>query len=170
MFETIHPAPRDIVWSFMTDPAIRPRWQAGVDGGRRAAGRAAARRRNDQPLHAGKDVLVEEIVDWRPTDYWTLRTTLPNGFSAVSTYLYQDVPDGTKVRVAVHLGQKPTRARGGGAPIREFLDEVVNVGQAALREVLVAEMTRRATLAAETPPEPDAPGSLDREILQPIKR
>ena len=58
----------------------------------------------------GKDVLVEEILDWRPTDYVTLRTTMPNGFSAMSTYMFQDVPDGTQVRAPVHVGQEPTRA------------------------------------------------------------
>ena len=52
VLENVQPAPRDIVWTFMTDPAIRPRWQAGVDRCERAADRAATRRRDDQPLHA----------------------------------------------------------------------------------------------------------------------
>ena len=52
VFESIQPAPRDIVWSFLTDPSIRPRWQAGVTGVERVADRAPSRGRHDQPLHA----------------------------------------------------------------------------------------------------------------------
>ena len=135
IFETVHPAPRDIVWSFMTDPAIRPRWQAGVTGveelptvPRRGAGTT------NHCIH-GKDVIVEEILDWRPTDYVTLRTTMPNGFSAMSTYMYQDVPDGTQVRLLFTWGKSRRERHEDGAPIRGFLDELVNTGQAALREI-----------------------------------
>ena len=80
VFEGVQPAPRDIVWSFMTDPAIRPRWQAGVDGVDELP--TAPRRGVGTTNHCmhGTDVLMEEILDWRPTDYLTLRTTLPNGF------------------------------------------------------------------------------------------
>src|SRR4029079_13591234 len=30
VFEAVQPAPRDVVWSYMTDPALRPLWQANV--------------------------------------------------------------------------------------------------------------------------------------------
>ena len=113
VFEVVHPAPRDIVWSFMTDPAIRPRWQAGVD--RSTSYRRRPRRGIGTTNHCmhGKDVIVEEILDWRPTDYLTLRTTLPNGFSAVSSYVFQDLAAGTQVRRPVHVGQESTGARRG---------------------------------------------------------
>ena len=35
--------------------------------------------------------------------------------------------------------------------------------------LLTAEMSRRAALAAEQPSEPVAPGSLDRELREPIR-
>ena len=170
VFETIHPAPRDIVWSFMTDPLMRPRWQAGVDAVDQLPN--APRRGIGTTNHCmhGKDVLVEEILDWRPTDYVTLRTTMPNGFRATSTYAYQDVLDGTRVRVLFTWGKSRREREEDGAPIREFLDELVSRGHARLREILVVEMARLATLAAETPPEPVTPGSLDREILEPVRR
>ena len=89
----------------MTDPAIRPRWQAGVTGvdelptaPRRGAGTT------NHCMH-GKDVIIEEILDWRPTDYVTHRSTMSNGFRAMSTFEFRDAPDGTLVRTAVHLGQ-----------------------------------------------------------------
>jgi Protein of unknown function (DUF2652)/Polyketide cyclase / dehydrase and lipid transport len=169
VFEDIQPAPRDIVWSFMTDPAMRPRWQAGVTGvdelptsPRRGIGTT------NHCMH-GKDVVVEEILDWRPTDYVTLRSTLSNGFQAVTMYAFHDAPGGTQVRILFTWG-KNRREREEATAVREFLADVVGRGQAALHDLLVAEMAHRATLAADTPPEPVTPGSLDREILEPVKR
>ncbi len=113
VFETTHPAPRDITWAFMTDPLMRPRWQAGVEGVNELP--TAPRRGVGTTNHCmhGKDVLIEEILDWRPTDYVTQRTTLPNGFQAVSSYVFQDVARWHAGARPVHLGQVATRARGG---------------------------------------------------------
>ena len=63
----VQPAPRDIVWTFMTDPAIRPRWQAGVTGVNELP--TAPRRGVGTTNHCmhGSEVLIEEILDWRPT-------------------------------------------------------------------------------------------------------
>jgi uncharacterized protein YndB with AHSA1/START domain len=170
VFEVIHPAPRDIVWSFMTDPVMRPRWQADVEGvdelptvPRRGVGTT------NHCMH-GQDVLVEQILDWRPTDYVTHRTTVPNGFQAVSTFTFEDVPEGTRVRVLFTWGKSRREREEEGAPAREFIGDLVSRGHAALHDVLVAEMARRASLAADAPPEPSAPESRDREILEPVKR
>ena len=162
VFETVHPAPRDITWAFMTDPLMRPRWQAGVEGVEELP--TAPRRGVGTTNHCmhGKDVLIEEILDWRPTDYVTQRTTLPNGFQAVSSYVFQDAPDGTQVRVLFTWG-KSRREREEGTAVREFLHDLVSRGHAALRDVLAGEMARRAVAAADAPPEPVAPGSQDRE-------
>ncbi len=167
VLERIQPAPRDIVWSFMTDPAIRPRWQAGVTGVDELP--TAPRRGVGTTNHCmhGTDVLIEEILDWRPTDYVTHRTTMPNGFKAVSTFQFEDAPGGTRVRLLFTWG-KNRREREELASMREFIADLVGRGQATLHDVLSDEMTRRATLAAEAPPEPAPPGSQDREILQPI--
>ena len=117
----------------------------------------------------GSEVLIEEILDWRPTDYLTLRTTLPNGFKAVSTFTFEDAPDGTRVRLLFTWG-KSRREREATAPVRDFIADVVERGQAALHDVLVEEMSRRAAQAADEPPEPVAPGSMDRELLEPVRR
>ncbi len=110
VLERIQPAPRDLVWSFMTDPAMRPRWQADVTGVDELP--TAPRRGVGTTNHCmhGADVLIEEILDWRPTDHVTLRTTMPNGFKAMSTFMFEDAPEGTRVRTPVHLGQESTRA------------------------------------------------------------
>ncbi len=169
VLETIQAAPRDIVWAFMTDPALRPRWQADVQAIDELP--TAPRRGVGTTNHCmhGKEVLVEEILDWRPTDHVTHRTTLPNGFKAVSTFAFEDVPEGTRVRILFTWGRN-RREREGLASARDFISGLVERGQANLRTVLAEEMAHRATLAADAPPEPVAPVSLGREIREPIRR
>ena len=99
----------------------------------------------------------------------TLRTTLPNGFKVVSTFTFEDAPDGTRVRLLFTWG-KSRREREATAPVRDFIADAVERGQAALRDVLVEEMSRRAAQAVDEPPEPVAPGSMDRELLEPVRR
>jgi Protein of unknown function (DUF2652)/Polyketide cyclase / dehydrase and lipid transport len=168
-FETIHEAPRDVVWSFMTDPNLRPLWQFGVTSvdeltttPRRGAGTT------NHCMH-GTDVLIEEILDWRPTDYVTHRSTMSNGFKAISTFEFEDVPDGTRVRIRFTWG-KNKREREELSFVPGLLGGLVEPGQAKLHEVLAEEMARRAIVAAETPAEPAAPESRDRELLEPITR
>jgi uncharacterized protein YndB with AHSA1/START domain len=71
------PAPPQVVWEFVTTPGRRRTWQAGVTdvlvfdtkGGRRGVGTT------NHCMH-GKDAVVEEILDWRPYDYLTDRSTV----------------------------------------------------------------------------------------------
>ncbi len=169
VLETVQPAPRDIVWSFMTDPAKRPRWQADVVGVDELP--TAPRRGVGTTNHCmhGTEMLIEEILDWRPTDYVTLRTTMPNGFQVVSTYAFADAPEGTRVRILFTWG-KNRRQQEELSAVRELVADLVGRGQATLRDVLEEEMARLATLAADNPPEPVAPGSMDRELRQPVRR
>ena len=70
-------APPQVAWAFLTTPGQRMTWQPwvtevtvkGGTGGRRGVGSA------NHCMH-GKDAVVEEILDWRPYDYVTDRTTL----------------------------------------------------------------------------------------------
>ena len=53
--------------------------------------------------------------------------------------------------------------------MRDFIADLVGPRPGrTLRDLLVEEMARRATLAAEAPPEPVAPGSMDRELREPV--
>jgi uncharacterized protein YndB with AHSA1/START domain len=169
VFEHVLPAPRDVVWSFVTDPALRPLWQAGVEAVDQLP--TTPRRGPGTTNHCmhGADVLVEEILDWRPTDYVTHRTTMPNGFVGTSTFAFADDPGGTRLRLLFTWGRS-RREREAQPAIRDFLADVVERGQAALGSVLAAEMARRDALAADAPPEPAPPESLDREIREPIRR
>lgn len=74
--------PPQVAWDFLTKPGQRMTWQPwvtevaieGATGGRRGIGSS------NHCMH-GKDAVIEEILDWRPYDYLTDRTTLatPDG-------------------------------------------------------------------------------------------
>ncbi len=168
ILDVVQPAPRDIVWSFVTDPALRPRWQVGVTGVEQLP--TSPRRGTGTMNHCmhGAEVLVEEILDWRPVDHVTIRTTLPNGARATSTFAFEDVEDGTRVRILFTWGRN-RREREATAAMRDFIGPLVELGQSNLHDVLVEEMSSRAATTAEAPPEPAAPESLERELREPVR-
>jgi uncharacterized protein YndB with AHSA1/START domain len=156
------PAPPGLAWDYLTSPARRPRWQTGVSevieqtaGGRRGVGTV------NHCVH-GKDAIVEEILDWRPPDYFTMRWQMP-------------IPGAPKVRAmyaldataaGTHVTMRMERPR--SSKDRAFLEGLLpalapmfEAGIAALRPVLEEEMIRRAADAASNP-EPSLPGSAGR--------
>jgi uncharacterized protein YndB with AHSA1/START domain len=156
------PAPPALAWDYLTSPARRPRWQAGVSevieqtaGGRRGVGTT------NHCVH-GKDAIVEEILDWRPPEYFTMRWQMP-------------IPGAPKIRamytldatgIGTHVTMRMERPR--SSKDRAFLEQLLpmlspmfQAGIEALRPLLEAEMARRAGDAASNP-EPDLPASAGR--------
>jgi uncharacterized protein YndB with AHSA1/START domain len=95
------PASRPVTWSYLTDPSLRPTWQAGTirveetpANGRRGAGTS------NHCVH-GKNATLEEILDWRPFDYYTVESRPPIvGLGAtVYTVELEDADDGTTMRL-----------------------------------------------------------------------
>ena len=138
------PAPPAVTWEYLTSPARRTRWQAGVTevieqtaGGRRGVGTT------NHCVH-GKDAIVEEILDWRPPEYYTMRWQMP-------------IPNAPKVRSTDTLTRPPgdprhdahrTAAAGQGSCLPRGhaaqLGPMFQAGVEALRPLLEAEMARRA--------------------------
>ncbi|MDR7418857.1 MAG: DUF2652 domain-containing protein [Armatimonadota bacterium] len=90
--QALLPAPPALVWHCLTDPGKRVRFWPGMDRfdqqpvtGRRGIGTV------NHCVH-GRDTIIEEIVDWRPFEYFTVRATVP-GFGPV-TYMFDLVPEG----------------------------------------------------------------------------
>jgi uncharacterized protein YndB with AHSA1/START domain len=90
-------APPQVVWEFLTTPGRRTGWQHGVTdviqlpepGGRRGVGTI------NHCMH-GSDAIIQEILDWRPWDYVTDRTTMPGGAPVIlSTFELEPTPEGT---------------------------------------------------------------------------
>ena len=106
------PAPAAIAWEYQTSPARRPQWQHGVirideatAGGRRGVGTT------NHCVH-GKDAVVEEIVDWRPYEYWTHRVQVPEPGVPKFTLMYAFEAEGDGTRLIARV----LRPRSGQGP------------------------------------------------------
>lgn len=106
------PAPRAITWNYLTEPGLRTTWEPDVQrvdeltpDGRRGTGT------RNHCVH-GKEVVLEEVLDWRPFDYYTVEVKLPMPLLKPIRIMYEleDGSDGTRVTeytaVAPGLGQR----------------------------------------------------------------
>ena len=164
--ERLLPAPPAVVWEYLTSPALRIRWQAGVTAvqedaptGRRGVGTT------NHCIH-GKDAIVEEILDWRPPAYRTLRFQMPYPGFPKMTMTDTLEPDGEGTRLTVRLLRpRSTREREAIAGARGMLEAAYAAGFENLLRLLEAERADRSA-AAETP-EPELPRGAGRH-LEPI--
>jgi uncharacterized protein YndB with AHSA1/START domain len=136
-------APPQLAWEFVTTPGRRTGWQAGVTGvegvgDRRGVGAA------NHCMH-GKDVIVEEILDWRPYDYLTLRSTMPTPGGAVkflTTVEFEPTADGTVVR-QIHAAPKTAKERAIFIEMGPIFEGIFEQSSRALRASLEAEIDDR---------------------------
>jgi hypothetical protein len=105
-------APPEVVWQFMSTPGRRMVWQApgGITsveqenpGGRRGVGTV------NHCMH-GADAVIEEILDWRPFDYYTDRSTMPGDIKFISTTEFVPTPTGTILRMNFAPPEDPAHA------------------------------------------------------------
>ena len=87
------PAPPAAVWDWINNPHKRVLWDEldDVVSVLRPGGRTAAGARN-HCLH-GKDVAVEDVLDWRPFDYFTVRI-VKRGVAVSRTCTFEPLPGG----------------------------------------------------------------------------
>jgi len=159
--------PREILWEWTTSPARRIRWTSGVTevvedlaNGRRGIGTV------NHCAH-GKNVSIEEVLDWVPPEYETKRVN--TGFRGVpriviTTELIARGPGQTDLvyRVARPRSLKDrliVQAMEG-----QFRTAVVH-DSATLIELAAADAAERA---AGREGEPDVPGSTARHLSAPV--
>jgi uncharacterized protein YndB with AHSA1/START domain len=167
VIEYIAPAPPPLTWEFVTSPTVRPQWGLGIEridevvaGGRRGIGTT------NHCVH-GKDAIVEEILDWRPFEYQTVRKALPDPAlpRIVMTDALTPQADGTTL-VQVRVGRPPGEDAAAFDTLYPMFEPLIRQGAEALVELLSAEMRRREELAG--PPEPNLPASAGRFLLEPV--
>lgn len=166
-------APPPVVWEFVTSPTLRPRWQHGVTAVEEQA-TAAGRRGAGTVNHCihGKDAIIEEVLDWRPYDYLTVRTQLPipDAPPLVNSFMFADDGNGgTRLEMRI-APPRSAKARAIATALLPALDESLHSGFAALGPLIEAEMDQRRAVAAEAPPEPDVPAGEGRNVREPIGR
>lgn len=161
--DTPTPAPAQVAWEFLTTPGRRLGWQVGVTGLEVvAAGNRRGVGTTNHCVH-GEEAVIEELLDWRPYDYYTMRNTIPTPMGAIhllSTTEFEPTPAGT----VIHLRFAAPRA----AKERAILDELgphfeqaIAASSALLVEQMATELEGRAADAVQEPevprPGPDAP-------------
>ena len=105
------------VWEFITTPGRRLQWQGpgGVSsveevvkpGGRRGTGAV------NHCMH-GVHATVEEVLDWRPFDYVTIRSKMPDvmgGLKMVLTYELEPTPTGTVLHARIERPTQPAERK-----------------------------------------------------------
>ena len=162
------PAPPAVVWDYLTSPVRRPRWQAGVSEvieqsatGRRGVGTI------NHCVH-GKDAIVEEILDWRPPEYFTVRWQMPIPQAPKLRYMYTLIATPTGTHMTMRIEQPRSKAdRAFLEVLLSQLERAVRASIASLEPLLAEEMARLAAGSAAGP-EPDVPVSVGRFLDRPV--
>ena len=168
IYETVVAAPRPLAWDWITSPARRIQWLDGATGiemvegtvGRRGVGTV------NHCIH-GKDTIVEEVLDWQPIDYVTLRSQMPMpGLpKLVNSFVLSDVGEGrTKVELRV-ARPRSAKDRAIAEHVLPMLDVSINTGLSALGPLIEAAAREAEASAA---PEPQVPAGQDRNVREPI--
>ena len=151
------PAPPQVAWEFLTTPGRRMTWQAGLTdftiegatGGRRGTGAT------NHCMH-GKDDFIEEILDWRPYDYVTDRSTVPTPAGKLSLLHTMELEPGANgTTIHFRLGRPKTRreleiAEQGGPVFAEIL-------RSSQRNLIAGLDAELAAGTANDIPEPELP-------------
>jgi len=105
------PAPPPLVWEWMTDAARRPQWaddvvrvDVGTMGGRRGVGTT------NHCIHGKAAAHLEEIVDWRPFDYYSYTITHPESGESLVTEVLEAAGDHTRFHWIMRVQSPATRA------------------------------------------------------------
>ncbi len=160
-FEFDLPAPPALAWDYLTSPARRLDWQAGATAidesttGRRGVGTT------NHCVH-GKEAVVEEVLDWRPPEYFTIRmqVPVPGAPKMRSTDVLTATPSGTHVEMRIER-PRSAQERAFLEVLLPQLEPSVLASFEALTPLLADEMTRRAA-EDQADPEPMAPVSTGR--------
>jgi len=149
-------APPQTVWEILTTPGRRVAWQYGVTeviqdapGNRRAVGTT------NHCMH-GKDAIIEEVLDWRPFDYYTMRSTIGTPVGPIKIVgTFELTPTTTGTRVDVRFAKpKSAKDRAVLEPMAPIFQGMVDAGAAAVRTLVATEARARA---AEDSVEPELP-------------
>jgi hypothetical protein len=164
-------APPQVAWEFVTTPGRRMGWQAGITGMEViAAGNRRGVGATNHCMH-GKEAVVEELLDWRPYDYFTYRNTIPTPAGPIhllATTEFEPLSDGTRIETRF-AAPKAAKERAVAEQMAAQFDELLRTSGANLARALEAEVERRASDPADEPdlPRPRPDGWLAGALPQP---
>jgi hypothetical protein len=129
------PAPSPVVWDHLTSPSKRLGWQIGTDdllqdnpSGTRGVGT------QNHCVH-GDLTIEEEVLDWKPFDYVTVKVESPMG-PFIYTYELTPLGDGSRTKVVNFMKltggpeQEAVMAAGAGEEMtKEHMEGMSNLGR-----------------------------------------
>ena len=156
-------APPQLAWEAITTPGGRMAWSVGVTGVTTdGAGNRRAVGATNHCMHGSEEIL-EQILDWRPYDYLTVRSTMqtPDGpVTFVNTLELEPTVDGT----IVHMRFAPPetdREKAIVAAMRPMFEGIFEADRVALRTLMELKVAEHAARATEPElPRPSADGVL----------
>ena len=157
-FDAPTSAPPQVLWEFVTAPPRRSTWQAGVTGVEViATGNRRGVGATNHCMH-GKRASIEELLGWRPFEYFTIRNTVPTPLGAIhflQTMEFEPTPDGTTLHLRIAAPEK-RKERALARLMTPMLNRAMRASAARLSEQLAAELERRRRDAMEEPALPPA--------------
>jgi hypothetical protein len=146
-------APPQVAWEFATTPGRRITWQLGVTGVEViATGNRRGVGATNHCMH-GKDAIIDELLDWRPYDYFTYRNTVPTPMGPVrflATTEFEPTPGGTILHQRFAAPKTP-KERTIMEQLAPWIDEALRTSTTRLTEQLDEELERRRLDATEEP-------------------
>ncbi len=141
------PAVPAAVWAFVTDPASRPLFVSGVVAVDEtpADGRRGVGTRNH--CEHGEGASYEEILDWRPFEYYTVRNTSPGLGWWTTMHELQPTESGTHLVIRLQL----PRAARDRAALEPHRDVVAGLYRSSLQQVRGHFRAMTPAEAAEAP-------------------
>ena len=162
-------APRTIVWDYLTSPRHRPLWLVGVDEVRETT-RDKIRRGAGTTNHCmhGKDIKLEEILDWQANVEMTARVTFPDPRlpQAIKTDVLADLPD-NRTKLEIRLGKLESKED--QATLEAAMPVIIEETKRGITTLagLVREAAEQAQAANAL--QPELPKPKDRFISEPVK-
>jgi hypothetical protein len=158
------PASRQVTWDYLTSPIRRPQWNADAVVEKSPSGRRGAGTVN-HCIH-GRDAIIEEILDYRPYDYLTMRSQMPMPGTPklIHGFVLADGADGgTHVELRI---QKP-RPRDRAA-FEQMLGQVAGMVAHSLEGIQPLLAAEAEAEAARTVADADLPVSHGRFATEPV--
>ncbi len=163
-------APPQVAWEFLTVPGRRTGWQTGVTevllvdspGNRRSVGATI------HCMH-GTEAVIEEILDWRPYDYWSNRSTIgtPAGpIHMLNTVELEPTASGTTIHFR-YAAPKVARERAILQAALPIYHEIFKASGESIVSQLEAALAERREDASV---EPDLPRAQSRRASSPALR
>ena len=158
-------APPQVAWEFLTVPGRRSGWQAGVTdvlladstGNRRSVGATI------HCMH-GTEAVIEEILDWRPYDYWTNRSTINTPAGPMKMLATVEL-EPTTTATSVHFRYAAPASAKERAILQDMLpvyEGMFNASSASMIAQLEAELAFRRMDPAT---EPELPARVPEGVL-----